>query len=216
MRRKLGIALATVIGSLLVMFLLAPGCVRVETPIVDTDGPWTDTVKKGPMILDVRGAGTLIHGRHAAKPIARVTVFEPKEHTLRLNQRAQVDMRIGIMPGHVSRISDLASNRSRSVDITIDATVPERLAADAQVDATIYIAKLKNVLYVGRPVHADANSTMRVFKLVDDGAEADRVIVKFGRAAVNIIQVMGGLKEGDRIVLSDVSDWDNFDRIRVR
>jgi hypothetical protein len=102
------------------------------------------------------------------------------------------------------------------VDVSLDGPLPQGVATDLTVDATIDIGKLDNILYVGRPVHATENSTVSLFKLVNDGAGAVRVKVKLGRTAVNTIEVLDGLKEGDKVILSDMSTYDNADRIRIK
>ncbi len=84
------------------------------------------------------------------------------------------------------------------------------------VDGTITLENLQNVLYVGRPVHGQSDSTIGIFKVVDDGAEAVRVNVKLGRSSVNTIEIVDGLKVGDKVILSDMSAWDAFDRIRLK
>ena len=88
--------------------------------------------------------------------------------------------------------------------------------ADLSVDGTVEIENLKDILYVGRPVHGQSDSTIGIFKLVDDGAEAVRVNVKLGRASVNTIEILSGLQRGDKVILSDMSQWDNFERIRLK
>jgi HlyD family secretion protein len=118
--------------------------------------------------------------------------------------------------GHVSYINPTPSIGMRGVDIALDSALPEGVSADVQVDATIELGKLKNIFYVGRPVHANQNSSIGVFKVINRGEEAVRVNVKFGRAAVNTIEVLQGLKEGGKIIRSDMSAWDNFDRIRLK
>jgi HlyD family secretion protein len=84
------------------------------------------------------------------------------------------------------------------------------------VDGTITLENLKDVLYVGRPVHGQADSTIGIFKIIDDGSEAVRVNVKLGRSSVNTIEIVQGLKVGDKVILSDMSAWDNFDRVRLK
>jgi HlyD family secretion protein len=97
--------------------------------------------------------------------------------------------------------------------------LPEGVSAGTEVDATIDIEKLDNVLYVGRPVHATegagGSSPFSLFKIVKDGTEGVRVNVKLGRASVNTIEILDGLKEGDKIILSDMSTYDNADRIHL-
>jgi hypothetical protein len=83
------------------------------------------------------------------------------------------------------------------------------------VDGTITIENLTNVLYVGRPVHGEPNSTVGLFKVSPDGSEATRVQVKLGRASVNTMEVLSGLNEGDVVILSDMSNWDAVDRIEL-
>jgi len=177
---------------------------------------WTETVKKGPMLWDVRGAGTLVRTRNPGKLIARVTVPDPTAGELRLNQNADVDMRKVIMKGHVSSIGTSPSNGLRSVDITLMSPLPYGVGEDLHVEATIHLDTLENILYVGRPVHVKQNSSSSIFKIVDDGKQAVRVFVKFGRASPNTIEVLDGLKEGDKIIPSDMTAWDNFDQIRLR
>ena len=84
------------------------------------------------------------------------------------------------------------------------------------VDGTIELENLKDILYVGRPVHGQQESTIGLFKLVDDGAEAVRVNVKLGRSSVNTIEVVQGLSVGEKVILSDMSAWENFERVRLR
>ena len=98
----------------------------------------------------------------------------------------------------------------------MDAPLPDGARPDLSVDGTIEIENLKDVLYVGRPVHGSSQSTISLFKLTPDSSEGTRVNVKLGRASVNTIEVLQGLQVGDRVILSDMSQWDNYDRIRLK
>jgi HlyD family secretion protein len=102
------------------------------------------------------------------------------------------------------------------VDVYMDGPLPEGARPDLSVDGTITLEKLNNVMYVGRPVHGEADSTISLFKLVDDGSEAERVTVKLGRTSVNTVEILQGLQVGDKVILSDMSAWDNYDRIRLK
>jgi len=84
------------------------------------------------------------------------------------------------------------------------------------VDGTVELERLDNVLYVGRPAFGQEQSTVGLFKLDPTTGEASRMQVQLGRSSVNTIEVMNGLAEGDQVVLSDMSAWDQFDRIRLR
>jgi HlyD family secretion protein len=124
---------------------------------------------------------------------------------------------VSFLIGELSRSS---SDGTRTVYVSLDGPLPEEVGADLQIDATIDIEKLDNVLYVGRPVHASehaiGNSPFSLFKIVNDGTEAVRVNVKLGRASVNTIEVLDGLKEGDKVILSDMSSYDNADRLHLK
>ncbi|MGB2672620.1 MAG: hypothetical protein WAO11_18075 [Candidatus Acidiferrum sp.] len=207
-----------IVACISVLAALTLGLAHFRDAVGDPlDGDlWTATVKKGTVTWDVRGTGVLVRGQNPTKLIARVTVPDDMAGELRLSQKTDVDTRKLIMKGSVSYISPSSSNGRRSLEITLKSRLPEGVAIDMQVDATIHLGTLQNILYVGRPVHAYQNSSIPVFKLVASGRSAVRVNVKFGRASVNMIEVLDGLKEGDEIIPSDMCAWDNFDQIRIR
>jgi multidrug efflux pump subunit AcrA (membrane-fusion protein) len=171
------------------------------------------------MVRQVRGLGTLVRGQDSANSIARITLPEVMAQEVRVDQRATVETRKGrIGNGHVSRISPSPSNDTRTVDIVLDSTSPQGFTTPGPevVDASIDIEKLDNILYAGRPVHGAADTSISLFKIINDGKEAVKVKVKLGRASVNTIEVVDGLQEGDKIILSDMSNWDNVDRIQIK
>jgi beta-lactamase regulating signal transducer with metallopeptidase domain len=182
-------------------------------PSVETSELWIDTVKKGPMVRQVRGLGTLVYTEDSPNLVARVMLPELMTAEVKLNQNAVVDTRNGLVKGHVSRISPSLSDGTRSVDIALDEALRAGAGPDLQVDGMIEIEKLDNVVYVGRPVSGGQNTSTSVFKLVHDGKEAVRVNVKLGRASVSTIEVLEGLRVGDRIIVSDTSRWEGVDRI---
>ena len=187
-----------------------------DIPTVENNSIWTDTVKRGPMLRQVRGLGTLVRAEDSAGLVARVALPVVQAADVKPNQSATVDTRIGIVKGHVTGINASASNGTRTVYVSLDGPLPEGAVADLPIDATIDIEKLDNILYLGRPVHAAANSTLSLFKLVKEGTEAERVNVKLGRSSVNTIEVLDGLKEGDKVILSDMSTYGNADRIHLK
>jgi beta-lactamase regulating signal transducer with metallopeptidase domain len=187
-----------------------------DIPTVYYNTIWTDTVKRGPMVRQVRGLGTLVHAEDSAGLVARIALPVVQTADVKPNQTATIDTRKGLVKGHVSGINASSSDGTRTVYISLDGPLPEGAGADLPIDATIDIEKIDNILYVGRPVHGAANSTISLFKLVKDGTEAERVNVKLGRSSVNAIEVLDGLKEGDKIILSDMSDYDNADRIHLK
>ncbi len=147
---------------------------------------------------------------------AEIKIAETQAKDVAIGQKASIDTRNGIVGGHVSRIDPSVVNGTVTVDVTIDDPLPLGARPDLSVDGTVTLENLKDVLYVGRPVHGQAESTIGIFKIIDDGAEAVRVNVKLGRSSVNTIEIVDGLKVGDKVILSDMSAWDNFDRIRLK
>lgn len=147
---------------------------------------------------------------------AEIKIAETQAKDVLIGQKATIDTRNGLVNGHVSRIDPSVINGTVTVDVTIDGSLPSGARPDLSVDGTIELENLKDVLYVGRPVHGQSDSTIGIFKLVDDGSEAERVNVKLGRSSVNTIEIVQGLKVGDKVILSDMSAWDNFDRIRLK
>jgi HlyD family secretion protein len=147
---------------------------------------------------------------------AEIKIAETQAKDVLPGQKASIDTRNGIVGGHVSRIDPSVVNGTVTVDVTIDDPLPLGARPDLSVDGTVTLENLRDVLYVGRPVHGQADSTIGIFKIVDEGAEAVRVNVKLGRSSVNTIEIVDGLKVGDKVILSDMSAWDNFDRIRLK
>jgi len=147
---------------------------------------------------------------------AEIKIAETQAKDVVIGQSASIDTRNGIVQGHVSRIDPSVQNGTVTVDVQISDPLPNGARPDLSVDGTIQIENLRDVLYVGRPVHGQSESTVGLFKLSDDGAEAVRVNVKLGKTSVNTVEILQGLKTGDKIILSDMSNWDAFDRIRLR
>ena len=130
-------------------------------------------------------------------------------------QIAQIDTRNGIIPGRVSRIDPAAKEGTVLVDVRLEGPLPPGARPDLSVDGTIEISRLPDVLYIQRPAFGQPNSTVSIFKYEPDGKAASRVQVKFGRTSVNTIEVLEGLRVGDRVILSDMSAWDAHDRVRL-
>ena len=147
---------------------------------------------------------------------AEIKVAETQAKDALIGQKATVDTRNGVVVGHVSRIDPSVQNGTVTMDVAIDGPLPDGARPDLSVDGTIEVENLKDVLYVGRPVHGASQSTISLFKLSSDGSEATRVNVKLGRSSVNTVEILQGLQVGDRVILSDMSQWDNYDRVRLK
>ena len=147
---------------------------------------------------------------------AEVKIPETQARDISIGQPATVDTRNGIVKGLVSRIDPSVQNGTVTVDIQFSDPLPLGARPDLSVDGTIELENLKDVLYVGRPVHGQADSTIGLFKLIDDGSDAVRVNVQLGKTSVNTVEILNGLKVGDKVILSDMSSMDAYDRIRLR
>jgi HlyD family secretion protein len=146
---------------------------------------------------------------------AEIKIPETQAKDVAIGQKATVDTRNGVVNGAVMRIDAAVQNGTVTVDVRITDPLPQGARPDLSVDGTIELENLKDVLFVGRPVNGQADSKIGIFKLVDDGGEAVRVNVVLGRSSVNTIEIRDGLKVGDKVILSDMSQWDNFDRIKL-
>jgi multidrug resistance efflux pump len=146
---------------------------------------------------------------------AQLQIAETQAKDLQLNQPAEIDTHNGVIQGHVIRIDPSVQNGTRTVDVKLDGALPPGAVPDLSVDGTIEITHLSNVVFVGRPAFGQSDSTVGLFKLTDGGRDAVRLKVKLGLASVNTVQIVGGLDVGDQVILSDMSRWDGFDRIRL-
>jgi HlyD family secretion protein len=147
---------------------------------------------------------------------AEIKIAETQAKDVARGQKASIDTRNGVVPGQVSRIDPSVQNGTVTVDVALTGPLPDGARSDLSVDGTIEIENLKDVDYVGRPVNGQSGSTIGLFKLVNDGAEAVRVNVKLGRSSVNTIEILEGLRVGDKVILSDMSAWGAYDHVRLR
>ena len=147
---------------------------------------------------------------------AELKVAETEARDIEVGQMAEVDTRSGVVSGRVSRRDPAAANGTVTIDVSLTGELPRGAVPDMSVDGTVQLQRLENVLYVGRPSLGQDNSTSGLFRVTNANGDAQRVQVKFGLSSVNSIVVLSGLKEGDRVVLSDMSAWDSYDRVRLR
>jgi HlyD family secretion protein len=147
------------------------------------------------------------------KAVLRIPETQAKDVTI--GQPATIDTRNGIVRGRVSRIDPAVLNGTVTVDVSLEGEMPRGARPDLSVDGTIQVERLDNVLHVGRPAYGQAGSTVGLFKLVENGSAAIRASVRLGRTSVNSVEVLGGLQAGDKVIISDMSRWDGFDRVRV-
>jgi multidrug resistance efflux pump len=183
--------------------------VRAGDPGIVTDlslqpGQW---VTEGTILAKVVQPGKL-------KAVLQIPETQAKDVTI--GQPASIDTRNGIIRGHVSRTDANATNGTVTVDVALDGPLPAGARPDLSVDGTIEVERLRNVLYTGRPAYGQPNSTIGMFKLTEGGRYAVRVQVQVGRTSVNAIEIIRGLDKGDLVILSDMSQYDNVDRVKIK
>jgi HlyD family secretion protein len=147
---------------------------------------------------------------------AEIKIAETQAKDIQIGQKATVDTRNGVVEGRVARIDPSVQNGTRTVDVTLEGELPRGAVPDLSVDGTIELERLADVLYVGRPAFGQDQTTVGLFKQDADGSAASRVQVKLGRTSVNNVEIVSGLNVGDTVILSDMSAWDAFDRVRLR
>jgi HlyD family secretion protein len=147
---------------------------------------------------------------------AELRIAETQARDVEVGQPAEVDTRNAIITGMVSRKDPAAANGTVTIDVSLSGELPRGAVPDLSVDGTIQLEHLENVLYVGRPSLGQDNSTVGLFKVMNQAGDAQRVQVRLGKSSVNSIVVLSGLGEGDKVILSDMSSWDAFDRVRLR
>ncbi len=171
--------------------------------------------------LDVEVGQRVAAGTPLAKVVqptrlkAQLKIPETQAKDVLIGQQAAIDTRNGIIPGHVMRVDPSVVEGSVTVDVKLDAALPLGARPDLSVEGTIEIENLADVVYVGRPAFGQPNSTVGIFRLDEAGKGASRMQVKLGRASVNSVEILSGLLPGDKVVLSDMSQWDAFNRIRL-
>ena len=146
---------------------------------------------------------------------AELRIAETQARDIQIGQPAAVDTRNGVIPGHVIRIDPAVQNGTVTVDVALDGELPRGARPDLTVDGTIELERLEDIIFVGRPVFGQENSVVSLFRLEPESDDAVRTRVSLGRSSVTTIEVLEGLQPGDQVVLSDMSQWDAFDRVRL-
>ncbi|HEX6938131.1 MAG TPA: HlyD family efflux transporter periplasmic adaptor subunit [Longimicrobiales bacterium] len=147
---------------------------------------------------------------------AELRIPETQIKDVTVGQPVEIDTRNGIVPGRVLRIDPSVVNGTVTVEVALEGELPRGARPDLSVDGTIEVERLEDVLFVGRPAYGQPESRVGLFKLTEDGSHAVRVPVRLGRASVNTIEIVEGLQEGDVVILSDMSAWEQYDRIRIK
>jgi len=164
----------------------------------------------------VNGGATLAKVVQPGRLKAVLRIGEIPAKDVAIGQSAAIDTRNGIVAGHVSRMDPASQGGTVTVDVSLDGKLPGGARPDQNIDGTIQLERMKNVVYTGRPALGDDNSVISMFKLDDDRKSATRVNVRLGRVSANSVEIVQGLKPGDKVILTDLSLPDNTERIRIK
>jgi hypothetical protein len=214
--RPAGWGVAWSLGALLLLGIAGvavTGAQGQSQPVVNLDTVWADTVKQGDMKLEVRGLGRLTSDHTAALKVA-----ETQMQDVRQGEPAMIGFRNRkeTVGGKVAVVHPEVANGTMTVDVVMDDALPPGINLQEPVDGTITVGGLTNVVYVGRPVFGGSNSRVMLFKLEPDGHSAKKVPVQFGATSVNLIEIKSGLQPGDKVIISDMSQYDGVAAILLR
>ncbi len=214
--RLAGWGAAWSLGALLLLGIAGvavTGAQGQSQPVVNLDTVWADTVKQGDMKLEVRGLGRLTSGHTAALKVAETQMQE-----VRQGEPAMIAFRNRkeTVGGKVAVVHPEVANGTMTVDVAMDDALPPGIDLQEPVDGTITVGALTNVVYVGRPVFGQSNSRVMLFKLEPDAHSAKKVPVQLGASSVNRIEIKSGLQPGDKVIISDMSQYDGVAAIVLR
>ena len=207
----LSAVLLVAVGGALVWGAESP--TPAQEPAVSLKTLWPDTVKQGDIKIEVRGLGTL-----TSSTLAEAKFAESQVKNVHAGLMGKIDLARGkaLIDVQVQSVGSQVTKGTVPVVLALLAPPPAGVPLGSQVDCTVAISSLSNVVYVGRPVFARTNSQGALFKLDPDGRHATRVQVQFGQASVNLIEIKSGLQPGERVILSDMSDYQQYDRIAIQ
>ncbi len=198
--------------ALLALYEKQAQALEVRSTISGTLAPLAAPVQVGEHVTAGTSVAEVVQ---SGKLKAALQIAETQARDIQIGQPASIDTHTGVIPGHVTRIDPAVVNGTRTVDVSLDGPLPPGAVPQLSVDGTIDLERMSDVLYVGRPALGNEESTISLFKIDPGGKTATRVAVKVGRASVSDIQVIEGLNEGDTVVLSDMSRYDNVDHVRL-
>jgi multidrug resistance efflux pump len=186
---------------------------QVSVPVAGVLAPLEIPLQEGQWVQSGQNLSrVVVPGRLKAE----IRIPQTQAQDIVVGQRALIDTRTDTIMGQVTRIDPAVRNGTVTIDVTLPEELPPSARPDLSVDGNVVIERLDDVTHVGRPTFGQANQRVSIFKLVEDGAYAERVQIQLGVSSVNEIEVRDGLAPGDVVILSDMSQWDGFDRVRIR
>lgn len=185
---------------------------QVDVPVAGVLAPLDIPLQEGQWVQSGQQLSrVVVPGRLKAE----IRITQTQAQDIAVGQQALIDTRTDTIVGQVTRIDPAVRNGTVTIDVSLPEVLPPSARTDLSVDGNVIIERLDDVTYVGRPTFGQPNQQVSIFKMTPDGDYADRVTVQLGASSVNDIQVTDGLQEGDIVILSDMSRWDGFDRVKI-
>ena len=185
----------------------------VRSPVGGVLAPIETPLQEGQWVLSGQNLGRVVD---PARLKAEIRIPQTQAQEIVVGQTALIDTRSDTIVGRVSRIDPAVRQGTVTIDVALPPNLPPSARPDLSVDGNVVIARLDDVVFVGRPTFGQANQRVSIFKLVEDGQYAERVTVLLGQSSVNEIEIQEGLSPDDIVILSDMSQWDGFDRVKLR
>lgn len=186
---------------------------EVRAPSAGVLAPLETPLQEGMYVLSGQQlARIVVPGRLKAE----IRIPQTQAQEIIVGQTAYIDTRSDTIVGRVVRIDPAVRAGTITIDVALPTDLPPSARPDLSVDGNVVIEQLDDVTYMGRPTYGQSNAQVSIFKMTPDGEYADRVTVRLGAASVNEIEVKEGLAPGDMVILSDMSQWDSFDRVKLR
>ena len=189
------------------------GSMQVRVPVAGVLAPLDIPLQEGQWVQSGQQLSrVVVPGRLKAE----IRIPQTQAQDIVVGQQALIDTRTDTIIGQVVRIDPAVRNGTVTIDVALPPNLPPSARPDLSVDGNVIIDRLEDVVYVGRPTFGQANQQVSIFRLTPDGQYAERVTVRLGASSVNEIEVREGLQPGDVVILSDMSQWDGFDRVRIK
>jgi multidrug resistance efflux pump len=189
------------------------GSMQVRVPVAGVLAPLDIPLQEGQWVQSGQQLSrVVVPGRLKAE----IRIPQTQAQDVTVGQTALIDTRTDTIQGQVVRIDPAVRNGTVTIDVALPPDLPPSARPDLSVDGNVIIDRLDDVVYVGRPTFGQANAQVSIFRVTPDGEYAERITIRLGASSVNEIEVKEGLQPGDVVILSDMSQWDGFDRVRLR
>ena len=101
------------------------------------------------------------------------------------------------------------------VELDLLGELPSNARPDLTVEGQIQVKRIKNTLYVEQPQDAYGFKKKDIFKVTSDNKSALLTTIEFGTLSGNTIEVINGAQVGEKIIISDMTQWHNSQKVLI-